>query len=181
MDRADVFKIIAVLKAVYNTTYGKYTKEDFDNLANGWLMCLEDYDYKTVSVAVKAYMTTNTSKSPPVPSELIDIIQNFNQQQNLNANEAWALVYKAICNSSTHAQYEYDKLPPAIQKAVGSPDSLRALAIDPDFNYGVEQSHFAKVYNIELQREREIAKLPNSVKNAIGIATTVRKEIAVNE
>lgn len=175
MTRQEVFKIIMALKAVYNTAYSKYTPQDFDNLASAWEMCLEDYDYKTVSMALKAYMTTNTSQFPPVPAQIIDEIHKLNPtEQPLNGSEAWALVYRAICNSGYYAEQEFNKLPPTIQKAVGSPDNLRAWALDADFNNGVEQSHFIKVYNTTLEREKEIAKLPNSVKKAVGIQVQER-------
>lgn len=178
MNRQEIFKIISVLKAVYNTAYSKYTVQDFEALANGWQMCFEDYDYNIVSMAVKSFMTTNTSQFPPVPAQIIDIIHKLNpQEQELNGNEAWALVYKAICNSGYNAEQEFQKLPPTVQKAVGSADNLRAWATDSDFNIAVEQSHFIKVYNTTVERVREVAKLPNSVKQAIGIATTERMAI----
>ena len=178
MNRQETFKIINVLKAVYNTAYGKYTIDDFNALASGWQMCLADYPYEVVSMGVQAYMTTNTSQFPPVPSQIIDIIHKLNpQEQELNMNEAWALVRKAIARSTYYAQEEFNKLPPLVQKAVGSPDNLREWAKDEDFNAGVEQSHFAKAYTATLEREKEIAKLPNSVKEAIGIALQERMAI----
>ena len=174
MTRQEVFKVIMALKAVYNTAYSKYTEADFENLAGAWLMCLEDYSYEQVSMGVKAYMTTNCSQFPPVPAQIIDEIQKLSPQNEINANEAWAMVYKAIRNSGYNAQQEFNKLPPTIQKAVGSADNLRAWALDSDFNIGVEQSHFTKVYNSTVEREKEVAKLPNSVKEVMGIAINER-------
>lgn len=175
MNRQEAFKVIVALKAVYNNAFSKYTEADYNNLADAWVMCLEDYSYQQVSMGVKSYMTTNTSQFPPVPAQIIDEIQKLSPQgQALNANEAWALVYKAICNSAYNADKEYEKLPPTIKKAVGSPDNLRAWATDSNFNNLVEQSHFVKVYNTTVEREKEVAKLPNRVKEAMGIAIQER-------
>lgn len=175
MKREDVFKVVMAIKAVYNTAFARYTQQDIEAYVNAWDMCLEDYDYNVVSVALKAYMTTNTSQFPPVPSQIIDIISKLKpQEQELNVNEAWALVYRAVCNSTYNAKAEFEKLPPTVQKAVGSAECLKAWATDADFNFGVEQSHFAKAYTIAQQREKEVAKLPNSIKTMIGLQTGER-------
>ena len=167
MTKDDTFKIVYCLKAVYPNAFSNFTIEDCENMVSAWLMLLGDYEYSAVSTAVKVYMTTNTSQFPPKPAQIIEIIQGFGQQEQLNANEAWALVYKAICNSAYNAQAEFEKLPPVVQKAVGSADSLKAMAMDSDFNFGVEQSHFAKAYTIAQEREKEVAKLPQSLRTAI--------------
>lgn len=177
MNKQDAFKIIMVLKAVYNNAFSRYTEKDYDNLAGAWAMCLEDYSYNAVSMAVKAYMTTNCSQFPPVPAQIIEQMQRLSPSQELNANEAWALVYKAICNSAYSAQAEFEKLPPTVQKAVGSADNLKAWATDAEFNIGVEQSHFTKTYSATVAREKELQKLPQSVKEAIGIQTTAQERI----
>lgn len=165
----DAYKVIVTLKAVYNAAFSKYSTQDFDNLAAAWAACLEDYDYKTVSMGVKAYMTTNPSQFPPVPAQIIQEVQNLHPQQQLNANEAWALVYKAVCNSTYNAQREFERLPETVQKAVGSADTLRAWAMDDDFNFGVEQSHFVKAYNIVQEREQKTERLPQSIRTAVGM------------
>lgn len=183
MDRAEVFKIINVLKAVYNTAFSKYKVQDYENLASGWLMCLEDYDYSTVSMAVKAYMTTNTSQFPPVPSQIIDIIHKLKsatEERPLEASEAWALVDKAIRNSGYYAEEEFEKLPPLVQRAVGSADCLRTMAKDAYFNFSKEKQAFEIAYNILLQRreqDRTLYKLPQSVRQTIGLEIPERMGI----
>ena len=60
-------------------------------------------------------------------------------------------------------------MPPACQRAIGSPASLRELAqIDTETVETVEQSHFIRAYNTQLEREREDAKIPSSVRALIG-------------
>jgi hypothetical protein len=182
MDRQEVFKVISVLKAVYNTAFSKYTVQDFENLASGWLMCLEDYDYNTVSMAVKGYMTTNTSQFPPVPAQIVDIIHKLKsarEERPPEASEAWALVEKAIRNSGYYAQDEFNKLPTIVQKAVGSADCLRTMATDAYFNFSKEKQAFEINYNTLLQRreqDRTLIKLPQSVRDAIGLNETLRIE-----
>lgn len=176
----DAYKVIVTLKAVYNAAFSKYSKQDFDNLAAAWAACLEDYDYKTVSMGVKAYMTTNTSQFPPVPSQIIDNIHRLKaatQEKPLEASEAWALVDKAIRNSGYYAKQEFDKLPPLVQKAVGSAECLKTMATDAYFNFSKEKQAFEINYNIILQRaeqDKTLLKLPQSVKEAVGIGNTER-------
>jgi hypothetical protein len=181
MDRQETFKIIMSLKAVYNAAFSKYTEADYNNLANAWMMLLGDYSYDQVSMGVRAYMSINTSQFPPVPSQVIDEIQKLNPTQELNSNEAWALVYKSIANSTYNAEDAYNKLPPAVQKAVGHPSNLKEMAqMDINTVNSVEQSHFIRVYNTTLEREKELEKLPNSIREAIGLATKERIGIGVN-
>ena len=188
MDRQETFKVIMVLKAVYNTAFSKYTPQDFENLASAWQMCLEDYPYEVVSMGVKAFMTTNTSQFPPVPSQIIDIIlklKSATEERPLEASEAWALVDKAIRNSGYYATEEFNKLPPLVQKAVGSADCLKTMATDAFFNFSKEKQAFEISYNTILARrekDKDLLKLPSSIREKIGIGTTEdRKGITANE
>lgn len=54
-------------------------------------------------------------------------MRELNTPKQLNELEAWSLVEKAIRNSIYNSQEEFSKLPPLVQKAVGSPNVLDAL------------------------------------------------------
>lgn len=180
MNRQEAFKVIVALKAVYNNAFSKYTEADYSNLADAWVMCLEDYSYQQVSMGVKSYMTTNTSQFPPVPAQIIDEICKLKaatEEKPLEASEAWALVDKAIRNSAYNSQAEFDKLPLLVQKAVGSAECLKSMATDAYFNFSKEKQSFEINYNTILQRaeqDKNLLRLPNRVKEAMGIAIQER-------
>jgi hypothetical protein len=79
--------------------------------------------------------------------------------------QAWALVSKALKNGTYGAQEEFDKLPPTVQKAVGSPSQLRNWAVtDEESIENVIQSNFMRTYRVICQREKEISKMPTDIK-----------------
>lgn len=178
MTKQQIFKLLYLVKAAFAKYYMTFSEKDFENLAEVWGMCFEGYSFEDVAEGLKAYLTTDTSGFPPTPAQIIDKIQKIKPQaQELNGNEAWALVYRAIRNSAYNADKEFDKLPPMIQKSVGSADNLKAWATDASFNEGVEQSHFIKVYNATVEREKEIAKLPPSTRARIASVLQERARI----
>ena len=59
---------------------------------------------------------------------------------------------------------EYNKLPPVVQKAVGSPSQLREWGMDEDFNESVVSSNFMRVYRNELSKQHRDACMPEDVK-----------------
>jgi hypothetical protein len=172
------------LKAAYNTAFGKFDKQDFANMINLWDVIFCEYDFKTVETAVIAYISTNTSQFPPAPAQITEMIlklKESTQEKPLEATEAWALVEKAIRNSSYNAREEFEKLPLLAQRAVGSADCLRTMATDEYFNFSKEKQSFEICYNTLLERQkddRELQKLPMQIKQAIGIQTTAQERIA---
>ena len=74
--------------------------------------------------------------------------------------EAWALVRKALSNGTYGAEQEFAKLPPLVQKAVGSPANIREMAqADMESVATVFQSQFLRAYRSETQRAADLAKL----------------------
>lgn len=62
---------------------------------------------------------------------------------------------------------EYQKLPSAVQKAVGTHEQLRNWALDENFNEEVAKSNFLRAYRIEVKREQELAKMPSDIRRLI--------------
>lgn len=162
MTREEFSILVKGMKAVYSDPKFIADKDAFDV----WYAMLNDLEYSQVSNACKMFMMT--SKFPPTIADLRTGVVKQTQPQELTPTEAWALAYKAICNSAYHADEEYEKLPPMVKRAVGSPDNLRTWATSSDFNESVEQSQFIKIYNTECKRAEEDAKLPQSIKSLIG-------------
>ena len=170
MNKSEVYKLILVTKSVFPKTYERFSENDFDNMALGWLMALEDYSYQEISVALKAYITTNTSGFPPVPAQLIEYTRQKNPVKEMSSAEAWDLVYKAICNSNYNSEEEFNKLPELCQKAIGSPASLRELAsMDANTVKSVEGSHFKRNYENLARRKAEYEKIPASTREKLEV------------
>jgi len=171
MTKAEIAKLIYVVKATYPNSFSRYTTQDLDNMISAWLSVLTDYTYEQGSAGLKVYLSSDTKGFPPCPGQIVDNILKLCKPKiaEMTGTEAWAIVRKAIRNGYYGAEEEFEKLPPACQRAIGSPASLRELAqIDTETVETVEQSHFIRAYNTQLEREREDAKIPSSVRALIG-------------
>ena len=82
--------------------------------------------------------------------------------------EAWLLVSKALRNGTYGAVKEFNKLPPLVQKAVGSPDNLRNWAqTDSESIENVVQSNFMRTYRTVVNRAKEYRKMPKDIQALI--------------
>ena len=163
MTREETVKIMRIIC----DSYPNYKPTNLSEIVDVWCMMLSDYTYDEVSIALKAYITSNTSGFAPAIGQLIAIIQTTTQEQELNEMEAWAIVSKAIRNSAYNSVEEFAKLPSLVQKAVGIPNQLRQWALDENFNEQVASSNFMRCYNAEVKRYYEIARMPSEVRQII--------------
>lgn len=132
-----------------------------------WYSLLQDIDYEILSQAIQKHMMT--SKFPPTIADIREAAAQFMpQEKDLTELEAWGLVRRAICNSTYHAEEEFEKLPEAVQRAVGSPANLREWGqMDVDTVESVEASHFVRNYRVMKEREKEMQRLPEAVRNKL--------------
>ena len=163
MSKKEVMQLIFIIKAAYPKYYAKITQEEITNMHTVWSMVMSDYDYGTACAGLQSYISTETEGFPPSPGQIIDHIHKLTtpKENRLSEGEAWSMVYRALCNGIYGAEEEYDNLPPIVQRAVGSPDVIRAWAQEPNLN--VTQSNFQRTYREIVERYREEEKLPQSV------------------
>ena len=170
MTTRETAQLVYVMRAAYPKTYEKFTNKDFENLILAWEMVLEDYTYQQASAGLKTYLASDTKGFPPSPGQVVDCIHKIIKPQSneLTGLEAWALVRRAISNSIYNAETEFEKLPQAVQRAVGGPANLREMAaLDIEQVETVEQSHFIRNYEAMVKRLAEDAKMPASVRELI--------------
>lgn len=138
-----------------------------------YLRYLGDYSYTDVSMALDIFARTDTAGFAPSPGQLIHAMQLPKEHGTMNATAAWNLVRHAISQSGWgHAQEEFDRLPSAAQKAVGSPEQLVSWGYEENLNLEVVMSQFIRAYNVEVERENEYAKMPERVKRLIDATCT---------
>lgn len=163
MDREETKNIIRVI----TDCYANFKPQNLSELITTWAMILSEYDYKEIQAALVAYTRSDTSGFAPTPGQLIDwsLKLRHDKSAEMSALEAWSLVYKAIGNSGYNSEEEFEKLPDPVKRAVGNPANLKEWALmDIETVQSVEQSHFIRAYNTELQRMREDLKLPEGMR-----------------
>ena len=160
----DARKIIAVMLV----SYPNFKPIDTELMATTWADMLNEYSYEQVSVALKCYITTDTIGFAPSIGQLIDKLKTVEQPQELNELQAWGLVRKAINNSGYHSEEEFAKLPPLVQKAVGTPGQLKQWGMsDIESMETVAQSNFMRTYRAVAKREDEVSRMPKEIRQLI--------------
>lgn len=150
------------------TFYPNYQVENKEFTINAWYSIIGDCDYKPMEKALRAYITTDTSGFAPSIGQLINKLHEVQSPQELNEMEAWLLVSKALRNGTYGAVEEFNKLPPLVQKAVGSPDNLRNWAqTDSESIENVVQSNFMRTYRTVVNRAKEYRKMPKDIQALI--------------
>ena len=148
-------------------SYPNYKPNDISETVDVWQMMLSDYDYNLVAMALKSYILSDTSGFAPSIGQLVDKMKSITSQQELNEMEAWSLVCDALRNSGYNYAEEYAKLPPLVQKAVGLPTQLQTWALTENLNKDVVGSNFMRCYRIEVERQNEISKMPQNVREML--------------
>lgn len=156
-------KIIAVLMVAYPN----YKPINIDFTVSVWTDMLSDYSYSEVDMAIKAYISTDTSGFAPAIGQVIEKIKSITTPQQMTDAEAWSLVRKAISDSSYNATDRFNELPITCQRAVGSPAQLRMWALDASYNENVVSSNFMRSYRTEVARQNELSRMPSEVRQII--------------
>lgn len=162
MTRDEVKQILMRIQ----TTYPNWKPQgDLSLVINVWHEYLEGFSYREILGAVKAYVMSDTSGFAPSVGQLISKLQDMTKTEELGELEAWAMVSKALRNGYYGAETEFEKLPPLVQKAVGSPMNLRNWSqSDLKSIETVVMSQFLAAYKTERKRESEMAMIPANVK-----------------
>lgn len=148
--------------------YPNFKPEDLSRTIDAWQVMLEEYSCEQVAVALKAYITSNTSGFAPSVGEIVAKIQLVSQPQELDGMAAWGLVSKALRNGTYGAVEEFNKLPPLVRQAVGIPGNLKNWATsDYQTIETVIQSNFLRTYETAVKRANEINRMPDNIKSLI--------------
>ena len=148
--------------------YPNYKPNNLSETVDVWQMMLDEYSYNQVSIALKAYVTSDTSGFAPSVGEIAAKIQLVSQPQELDGMAAWGLVSKALRNGTYGAVEEFNKLPPLVRQAVGIPDNLKNWATsDYQTIETVIQSNFLRTYETIVKRANEINRMPDNIKSLI--------------
>ena len=161
MTREEFKTLVKGMKAVYAQPTFIPDQDAF----NVWFELLKDIPYQQANVAIQKYMLTE--KFPPTIADIREkatqIVESVDN--SMSELEAWSLVRKAVRNSGYHSVKEFEKLPEACQRAVGSAANLKEWALmDSERVETVEQSHFIRNYRTTVQRISEEKKLPESIR-----------------
>lgn len=168
MTRDETLAIMTVLKTAYPSFYKDMNRETALQAVSLWTEMFSDDKPEIVAAAVKALIKTRKEGYPPTIGEVSAKIAELTQPKEMTELEAWSLVERACRNGLHGAAEEFAKLPPLIQKAVGSPNQLREWAMmDADTVKSVVASNFMRSFKVYQKRERDMAMLPGDVRQLL--------------
>lgn len=176
MNRTETLQVMAVLKAAYPNFYRDMTRQEAEGVVALW-ESLFDEPVEIVAAAVKALIVTDRKGFPPHIGAVKEKIQQLTQPELMTEQEAWTLVSNALCNSTYNSQQEFDRLPPIVQRLVGSPKQLREWAmLDTSQVQTVVASNFMRSYRARSTSERDYLALPDEIK---ALASSIGDRLAL--
>lgn len=165
----ETLSIMAVLKAAYPNFYKDMKRSEAEGIVSLWTEMFKDEPAQVVAVAVKAHIANDKKGFPPHIGAIKEAILKIKRPDEMTEMEAWALVDKATRNAKYEAQAEFDKLPPLIQRLVGSPNQLREWAMmESDKVASIVSSNFQRSFRARAASEREFLALPADVREVMG-------------
>ena len=155
--------LMDVLSAAYPQYYAKQSDQTRLAAVALYAELFADDDPREVAAAVKSLIASRTSTFPPVIGEIKAKLGEIRQPDRMQTQEAWALASKAAAGN-----LPWEKLPPLVQKAIGSKTILRDWGlVDSERFNTVIYSQFVKAYGTYDTREKERAALPSDIRSLI--------------
>lgn len=165
MTREDTIKILSVLRGAYPAFYRDITKQEAESTIALWESMFDEEPYELVGAAVKAFISGDGKGFPPAIGQIKERIRQITQPQEMTEQEAWALVSKALKNSSYGSEDEFAKLPPEVQAVVHNPGQLKQWAMSSvDDLETVVASNFMRSFRAKQKVSKDYMSLPTSVK-----------------
>lgn len=158
MNKSETGKILAVISEIYPS----FRKDrNIEATAAVWQQIFDRTPYELVSRALTAYIATDTKGFPPVPGALNERICLIREAEEMDENEAWSLVYRAMCRGIYNSGEEFRKLPEEIRKIVGHPRQLHEWAmLDAHEVSTVIASNFRRSWRARKETQKALGYTP---------------------
>lgn len=168
MTKKEMAEIIAIMQANYPDDFRGMSDKAMNGKINLWFMQFRDDDYMEVLAAVMAHIATDTGRFMPPVGVIKAKLTEIRLPEEMTPQEAWELVSRATRNSTYNSGEEFAKLPPVVQRIVGSPMQLKEwAAMDTDTLQSVVSSNFQRSFKVRAAKEREFMALPSAVQQTI--------------
>lgn len=169
MTTADATYILAVLKVAYPGSFSKLTDTDANATVEVWAKMFADEPVDLVTAAVKAIITEQTGEFAPTIGAVKQKIRELTTPEAMTAQEAWVLVARAAANCDLlNPEPEFQKLPPDVQRAVGSPRQLRDWGLVEEGAFQtVVASNFRRTWEAQQKRDAAKAALPAELRELV--------------
>ena len=167
MEKAEVQTLLTLIQSEYPQSFAKMDERQMSLKMEMWAKEFEHDDSRVVYAAARVLMRS-AREFAPNSGQIREKINELTMEPTLDEQQAWALVSKACTNGYYGYKQEYEKLPPAVQRAVGRPEQLKEWAVmDVDTVQSVVASNFMRSYRAGTAKERETAQIPSEIRNLL--------------
>lgn len=125
MTKQDTMKILSLLSMTYRRELTGLSEQERETQVGLWQKAFTDVPFEKVSEAVQNYIFTDKTGFAPTIGMINSMVH---QSDTPTAEEAWLMVRKACRNGLYGSEKEYNKLPPAVQVAVGGSWQIKVWA-----------------------------------------------------
>ncbi len=133
-----------MLSMTYRREFSTFSQEEAELFAGLWQKAFADVPAEKVSEAVQNYIFTDKTGFAPTIGMINSMVHKSDAP---TAEEAWLMVRKACRNGLYGSEKEYNKLPPAVQVAVGGSWQIKVWADFTDAEMEKVGYAFKKSYN----------------------------------
>ena len=167
MTQPEVAKILTLIQAEYPHSFEKLDSRQMALKAELWEKEFAADDSTLVYTAVRMLFESGIRFAPNI-GDIRSKMRMLLEKDEMTEQQAWALVSRATRNSAYNSVQEFEKLPPEVQRAVGSPEQLKAWAImDADTVESVVASNFMRSFKAISARQKELEQYPEALREMI--------------
>lgn len=132
-----------------------------------WYYVLQDIDFKAAMNALVALEASGTLTYFPTVGMIRNAVIPITQGESyLTEGEALTMYRKAMADGNYHAADWWEKFPPEMRRAVGSPNNLTwDNNYMGEYNAGVQEAQFLARYRKSVQELQGEARMPQGIKS----------------
>lgn len=166
MTKAETSSVLTILKTAYPNFYRNMKQAEGEATLNLWTVMFAGDDVEIVKLALYRLIESHEGFPPDIATvkgKIRELVSYASGEPTYE--ELWYMLMKAISNGIYGAQEEYEKLPPVLQRYLGSPSAIRDMAmIDTDTLRTVNHGQFLKQIGTVRQRQEFDELTPPEIK-----------------
>jgi hypothetical protein len=158
--------VFGEMRKTYPVYYKQLTRQEAENMVSVWADLFVDYPASLILAAAKQFMMNDTKGFPPVPGQIMAIVNaTLKPASDVPSEaEAWEQIKRAVSNGLYNAGREFDKLHPILKRLVGGPDTLYRWALMEEETLDMNiRPMICRSYNQYAEQERADKLLPPSM------------------
>lgn len=156
MAKAEIIKILAILKANYSNAFKDMTKQEAEAKINLWTSMFADVEPEEMLLAVQKIIATKPYF--PTVAEVRSVLAEIKAERILDAGAAWEEVRAAIREYGRYQPEQAFQSMSPVTRLVAKRMGWIELCMSEE--QSIDRAHFFKIYQTEESRQKENALLP---------------------